>query len=132
MAFADPQSIAYPTAGTKSHALVSRQGSLASKGGVTSEYVTSDGDYKFTISHQKTGAGKQARIRTLARLDRRIVATDPLTSVQDYRNTGVYLVIDRPEEGFTSSQILDQSNALAAWMTASAGAFILKLYGLES
>lgn len=105
MAFADPQSITVNT--------VAKTLNLIKNDGLRSEYVTADEEYKFVISHQESGK----RTRRMVRVDHRVVATDPLSSVNEYKNLGVYLVIDEPEYGFTDDAIYDVLAGLLAWMT---------------
>jgi hypothetical protein len=132
MAFTDPQTFAFPTYGSKSVALVSREGQLDQKGGVTATYMSADGLVKGTISHSQSGIGNKARIRSVIRIDRFKVATDPLTAANINVAASVYTVIDRPLVGFSAAEIVDQTNALAAWLTASTSANPTKMYGLES
>jgi hypothetical protein len=65
----------------------------------------------------------------MARADQRSVVADPLTSENDYATLGVYTVIDRPEYGFSDTQVQQLCAALFAQMDAT---FIGKLYGLQS
>jgi hypothetical protein len=55
----------------------------------------------------------------MIRVDQRVVAADPLTSVNEYKNLGVYLVIDEPEYGFTDTEIDYVVQALTAWLTTA-------------
>jgi hypothetical protein len=43
----------------------------------------------------------------MIRIDNRVVAADPLTSVNEYKSLGVYIVIDEPEYGFDDGDIED-------------------------
>lgn len=83
--------------------------------GYRSEYATADEDFKMTISHQQSGN----RTRRMARADQRKVAADPLTSVNEYKSLGVYLVIDEPEYGFSDTEIDYLVQALTAWLTTA-------------
>lgn len=69
--------------------------------GYRSEYLTADEEFKLTVSHMEV----KGRTRRMVRIDRRIVAADPLTSVNEYKELGVYLVIDEPEYGFPDTEI---------------------------
>jgi predicted Zn-dependent peptidase len=64
----------------------------------------------------------------MVRVDQRVVAADPLTSVNEYKSLGVYLVIDEPEYGFADDDIDDVVQALCGWLTT---ANVLKLAGSE-
>jgi hypothetical protein len=132
MALSDPQSAVFPTYGTKSLALVSRTGSLTQKGGISAVYMSADGLVQMTVSHQQTGVGNKARIRSVVRIDRTKVATDPLTAENINVTASEYTVTDRPLVGFSAAEIIDSSNALTTWRTTGTNANVTKLYGLES
>jgi predicted Zn-dependent peptidase len=81
--------------------------------GYRSEYQSSTEEFKMTISHQES----KTRTRRMVRVDQRVVAADPLTSVNEYKSLGVYLVIDEPEYGFSDDEIYDVVEGLVAWLT---------------
>lgn len=117
MAFADPQSITVNA--------VAQSMPRIETAGTSAKYSKDDETFKLAISHTKT----TDRVRTMVRVDQRAIVPDPLTSVNDYENLGVYVVIDRPIVGFTSAQVDYVVQALKAWLT---NANVVKLYGLES
>lgn len=80
---------------------------------------------KMTVSHQES----KGRTRRMVRLDRRVVAADPLTSVNEYKSCGVYLVIDEPEFGFSDDAIDDIVQGFKTWLST---ANVLKVLGSES
>lgn len=92
--------------------------------GYKSIYATADENLKLTVSHQEV----KDRTRRMVRLDQRVVAADPLTSVNEYKGLGVYLVIDEPEFGFSDTVIDDVVQALAAWLSS---ANVAKVLGAE-
>jgi hypothetical protein len=53
----------------------------------------------------------------MIRVDQRVVAADPLTSVNEYKSLGVYLVIDEPEYGFDDDAIYDVVLGLTTWLS---------------
>lgn len=106
MAFTDPQSI---TVNAVPKSLVK----IKSDGEKTL-YRTADEEFSFTISHQQT----KTRTRRMVRVDQRIVAADPLSSVNEYKSAGVYLVIDEPEYGFTDAQLDYIVQALKTWLSS--------------
>lgn len=106
MAFTDPQSITVNTV-TKSMPRIKSDGTK-------SIYKTADEEFQFTISHQES----KSRTRRMVRVDQRKVAADPLTSVNEYKTAGVYVVIDEPEYGFTDTELGYIVAALTAWLTA--------------
>lgn len=93
--------------------------------GPSAIYQNSDESFKLTISHQKPSL----RIRSMARIDQRVVAADPLTSVNDWQSLGMYLVIDRPTVGFSLVQVTQQWAGFKTWLDDPA---IARLYGQES
>lgn len=108
MAFSDPQTIKINT--------VDKICNLVEPGTNKSVYATADEEIKFTISHQAT---TKDRTRRLARVDQRVVAADPLTSKNEYKTAGVYLVIDEPEYGFSDTDLNNIVQGLVAWLTAT-------------
>lgn len=115
--FADPQSIT--VAGS------AKSMPRISSNGTSSIYQNADETYKFTISHQKSNK----RIRSMARVDNRAIVTDPLSSEQDYDTLTFYVVVDRPEVGFTSTNVNDLVAAVKTWLDSTN---VGKLFGQES
>lgn len=113
MALADPQTITVNT--------VDKTLNRIKSDGFRSEYATADEEFKFIVSHQES----KGRTRRMVRIDQRVVATDPLTSVNEYKSLGVYIVIDEPEYGFDDTNIDYVVQALAAWLSAANVAKIL-------
>lgn len=116
MAFTDPQTITINTVGNSCARVKSD--------GTRTEYAKSDGELKFTISHQDT----KSRYRRMMRLDQRVVAENPLTAENEYKNLAVYMVIDQPEYGFDAADIDYLVQALSDWLTT---ANVLKVLGGE-
>jgi len=81
--------------------------------GFKSEYATADEIYRFVVSHQESGN----RTRRMVRIDQRVVAADPLSSENEYKTLGVYLVVDEPEYGFADDAIYDVVAGLLGWLT---------------
>lgn len=107
MAFTDPQTITVNT--------VEQTLNRIKSDGYRSEYLEADEEFKMTISHQET----KTRTRRMIRIDQRVVAADPLTSVNEYKDLGVYLVIDEPEYGFADAEIDYVVQALCAWLSTA-------------
>lgn len=108
MAFSDPQTITINA--------VDKVCNLVEPGATKSVYATADEEVKLTISHQATS---KDRTRRLARIDQRVVAADPLTSENEYKTTGVYLVIDEPEYGFSDTELDNLVQGFCAWLTSA-------------
>jgi len=121
MALSDPQSVTVnAVAQSMPRILVS---------GTSSTYAKSDESFKLTISHQKTASKGNRRIRSMARIDQRAIVPDPLTAVNDYETLSFYVVIDRPEAGFSSTQTEQLITGFKTWLDAT---MIGKLYGQET
>jgi hypothetical protein len=91
-----------------------------STNGTSSVYKTSDGVYTLTISHQRTTKNGKSYIRSMARLDFKKVVADPLTSVNDFETLSTYTVEERPDFGFTSTEVKDQLAGYNTWFGLSA------------
>lgn len=81
---------------------------------LSSVYKSADGNTTLTVSHQES----KNRFRRMARLDRRVIAADPLTSVNAYQTCSVYLVIDEPVTGFTDALLEGYVTVLKTWLSA--------------
>jgi hypothetical protein len=64
----------------------------------------------------------------MARLDCRIVAEDPLTSVNEYKSLGLYVVLDEPDYGFEDADILDIVAGFETWLD---GTMVGKICGSQ-
>lgn len=115
--FADPLSITI-NAIAKSLARVSTNGT-------SSIYQTADGIIKLGISHQNT----KDRVRSVVRVDEKKIATDPLTSEQDWATLTQYHVYDRPIVGFTLAEVQQLNTGLTGFVV---DAVIAKIVGGES
>lgn len=94
-----------------------------SKGKTT--YVNADGTFTLTVSHTLSGQ----RVRSLVRIDQKAIVADPLTAANDYETLSFYFVIDRPEVGFSSTQVDQLVAGLKTWLDTT---MVGKLYGREA
>lgn len=78
-----------------------------------STYASDDGNVKLIVSHQES----KSRIRRMARVDKRVIAADPLTAINAYQKLGIYVVIDEPINGFTDADIAFVVEGLKTWLT---------------
>jgi len=115
--FSDPQSITVAT--------VAKSMPRVSSEGTKSQYQKNDLEYTLSISHTPV----KDRLRSMARVDQRAIVPDPLTAVNDYETLSVYLVIDRPLAGFSSTQVNDLITGFKTWLDSTT---VGKLYGKES
>jgi hypothetical protein len=91
----------------------------------SAEYRLADLSFRLLISHLVS----KGRIRTLAKIVQRAVVADPLTAVNDYEELQLHVVIDRPEVGFTSTQVQQLVTGFQTWLNST---MVDKLFGQES
>lgn len=116
MSFTDPQTVTIDAVAYPMPRVSSEQ--------TKSLYSTATEDLKMTVSHQES----KGRTRRMVRLDKRVVAADPLTAVNVYQTVGVYLVVDHPEYGFTIDNIDDIVQGFKTWLST---ANVTKVLGSE-
>lgn len=97
-----------------------------SEQGLTTVYQTGDQNLRLEISHQVNT--KTDRIRTVVKMTQRKVVADPLTSVNDYDTMQYHSVIDRPGNGWTKTEVVNNVAGLDAWMS---DAVVEKLFELQ-
>lgn len=119
MALSDPQSITIGSA--ISLPRVSIQG-------YESVYQAADRTVTESVKHQPSAK----RTRSLMRVDKTVIAADPLTSLNGSYSGSVYVVMDFPQVGFTTSDRIAIATGLFTQLTASSNAVLTKLIGLES
>lgn len=78
-----------------------------------SVYATSDGNVKMTVSHQTS----KDRARRMVRIDKRIIAADPLTAENAYLTASVYVVIDEPSFGFADADLDYIVQGFKTWLS---------------
>jgi hypothetical protein len=119
--FSDPQSVTVNA--------VAQSLPATSREGRKSVYQKADGSYTLTMSHDVT----TKKERHLARLDHRKTVSDPLTPANNVDvMSSVYVVFDHPITGFSDTELRNDAVGLLSYLTASSGANIDKLLGLES
>lgn len=107
MAFTDPQTVTIDS--------IAHTCNRIRSDGYRSEYSNADESVKLTISHQES----KGRTRRMARIDMRVVAADPLSSLNEYKDLGVYIVIDEPEYGFSDADIGNVVAGLTSYLSAA-------------
>lgn len=117
----DPQSITVNAVAKSMPRLIS--------GNLASTYVKDDSTFSLKISHNQFNRDKKRRIKSLVQFSQRAVVADPLTSVNDFEDVTISFQIDRPEAGFTATQIGQMVAGLQTWLDAT---MVGKLYGRES
>lgn len=116
--FADPQSL---TIGADPAILLDRTGSSLNRG----EYRSADGELSLAIQHTRN-----KRVRSVARLDKSSVVSDPLTEGSSLPTKyGVWVVTDYPTGTVTRNEVVDLIESLVTWLTPEN---ILKLVNTET
>lgn len=119
MALSDPQTVTVNS--------VAKVMPRVTSNGLSAHYQLADESFALDISHQKT---KDRRIRSLAKITQRAIVTNPLDSTQsDYDTLAFHVVIDRPEYGFTSTDVTNLITGLKTWLDST---MVGKLFGQES
>lgn len=93
--------------------------------GYASEYQTSDGLYGLKITHTRG-----SRVRSEARLDFFTQYTDPSTGLERTVSSSAYVVLNRPQAGFTTAQLQEIITGIAGWLAQPANSS--KFIALES
>lgn len=110
---ATPQVISYNAVNNDLHRVTDDKSS--------STYQNADGSLKLTVSHQKT----KARTRRLIKLERTVIAADPLNAENSHQTASVHLVIDEPDFGFSDTDLDYQVDSVVAWLSAANIAAVL-------
>jgi hypothetical protein len=100
-----------------------------SSNGLASTYKKSDGTFRFEVTHAPFTRDKKNRVRSLVKFFKRAIVADPLTSVNDWEELGISMQIDRPEVGFSSTEVDQVWAGLKTFLDTT---MIGKLYGQES
>lgn len=122
MAFADPFDIVYN--GATVHL------PRVETGGKRTVYRSVDEIFTLTISHTEQGKQSQAVVRSVMRLERKVIAADPVSAENDYVTCVTQAVLERPKFGFTVTDIERQEATLAALLASTS--IVDKLFGTES
>jgi hypothetical protein len=93
--------------------------------GYASEYQSSDGLYSAKVTHTRG-----SRVRSEFRVDFYTTYADPTTGLTKNVSASAYVVVNRPQAGFTSTQLKDILFAACAYCGVTANAD--KLLALES
>lgn len=107
MSLSTPQSITIDTVSTDLNRILDEK--------LSSSYTSADDTLSLKVSHQKSGS----RMRRMARLDKTVIASDPLTAENQYQKAGVYIVMDEPEFGFSNNDMENLVEALKTWLTSA-------------
>lgn len=107
MSLATPQSVTINAVATDLHRVEDDKAS--------STYQSEDGTLSLKVSHQTS----KNRTRRMIRLDKTVIAADPLTAENSYQKSGVYIVVDEPVFGFSDADLEDIVDGLTLWLTSA-------------
>lgn len=118
MAFSDPQSLNLDG--------IVHNLPRTSWGQDRAEYRDPDGSNRLVVSHQY---GK--RVRRTARLERKLVRTDPITGIKVPHSVTVYVVIDH-DGNAPVGDVIAASEDFGDWLFSDGGATVTRVVGGES
>lgn len=121
MALSDPISITV-AGSAKSMPRISSPGTSAT-------YRSADANWGVDIRHRTVTRDKKKRVVSTVGFFQRKVVADPLTSANDYEICNESFQLDRPEVGFSTTEISDQWTGFTAWFTST---ILGKIVGMES
>jgi hypothetical protein len=123
MALSDPQKF-------KEESETEVEAPRVSTGDFKSIYQTSDGNHLLTVSTTKSNSNRK---RHLVRIDATKLATNPYDEeTKETVSTSVYLVVDRPVNGFTVEECMKLVKGLVGLLSASTYSLTTKVLGGES
>ncbi len=125
MSFADPTSISIGATVSSTGGTATSLAAVDRSTPYTGLYSSSDGLTKLKISHS-LGSRKRSEVR----VDLVSTYTDPSTGLAKEISASTYLVVNRPNAGFTNTQLKGAISAVCAMLGASANQD--KILGLES
>lgn len=105
--FSSPQTVTINAVPFSCHAIKSDASSTT--------YSVADGTVQLKVSHQET----KTRIRRMVRIDKTVIASDPLTAENGYQRAGIYIVVDEPIFGFNDEELEDLVLSLTAWLSSA-------------
>jgi len=121
MSLADPQSITIGSAISLAR---------VSDDGFKSQYFSADRLVRETVSSQYS-TGSNGRTKTLVRVDKDVVATDPISALNRSLTGSVYVVLDFPLIGYSTADKIAMFTGLSSQLTASTNAVLTKVIQLE-
>lgn len=121
MALADPQTITV-NAVAKVMPRILNEGSH-------SLYQMSDQTFSLDIRHRSVRRERKLRVISLVTFTQRKIVADPLTAENDYDSNSESVQFDRPEVGFSSTEVDQQWAGFKTWFDST---MVGKIFGRES
>jgi len=97
--------------------------------GSRSFYQLPDLTFSLEIKHRAVKRDKKSRTVSLVTFTQRKVVPDPLTAVNDYETLAESVQFDRPDSGFSSTEVDQQWAGFKTWFDSTITG---KIYGRES
>lgn len=98
-------------------------------GAMNSTYEIADKTFSLNVRHTSFKSAQKSRVRSLVTFTQRKIVPDPLTTVNDYETVSVSFQIDRPDAGFTATEIDHMVAGFKTWLST---AMVTQLVGRES
>jgi hypothetical protein len=121
MSLTDPQSITIGSAISLAR---------VSDDGFKSQYFSADRLVRETVSSQYV-TGTNGRTKTLFRVDKDVVAADPITALNKSLTGSVYVVFDFPLFGYSTADKIAMFSGVNTQLSASTNAVLTKILQLE-
>lgn len=97
--------------------------------GTHSFYQLGDMTFSLDIKHRSVVRDKKRRVISTSVFSQRKIVADPLTAANDYDFQSTSIQFDRPEVGFTSTELDQQWAGHKAWLDST---MVTKLYERQS
>jgi len=94
-----------------------------------SVYELGDLTFKLEIRHRQVKRNGKSRVVSNVAFSQRKIVADPLTTVNDYETFTDSVQFDRPEVGYSSTEISQHHTGFATWLDAT---MVGKIVGRES
>lgn len=109
--------------------VMARISSATTKNGVLTTYANSDKTFSLKVKHNEIKVAGKNRVHHFLVFTQRKVVTNPLDSTNDWDEATVSLMIDRPDVGWSSTEI---DHLWASMKNEVDTAYLTKIYGLEN
>jgi hypothetical protein len=126
MSFADPQTI---TVNAVAIPMARVSGPIGSSGNIRTNYQKSDRTFLLDVLHRTVKRAGKTRLISQVAFVKRAIVTDPISSVVDWDSATFSIQFDRPEAGFTATELDQMWTGFKSWFD---GAKLTALSGGES
>lgn len=121
MAFTDPQYITYDSEAVRLDRVLT--------GTATGKFVSTDSKFVMEFSTSDT----KNRLHNVVRLQNTKITSDPLMETVNVRvGDTISLAVNRPRDGYSNQEVIDQILTLIAWLSANDNANLIKFVQREN